>query len=356
MKINTSRLRSQRKLDHIKYSVELEDGPVPSGFDDVFLLHQSIPVCDLEQINTTTSFLGKFLRQPLIINALTGGVDETVKINKALAEVAKETGIAMAVGSQSAALENTKVAESFVIVRRVNPEGLILANVSALIPWKAALQAVEMISADGLQLHFNIPQELIMKEGDRFFGRLLDNISEIVARMPVPVIAKEVGFGFSRETVFSLFGCGIRVIDLGGQGGTNFIAIEQMRRNQDAISPLSDWGIPTSISLLETISTKLPLSIVASGGIRSALDVAKSLAAGAQVVGVAGPFLRTLIKHSQKILENEILSWQSELQKIMLLVGAANIYQLRSMPIIITGKTKIWLDQRGVSLLAFGLK
>lgn len=356
MKNNTSRLRSQRKLEHIKYSIELEDGPVASGFEDIFLVHQSIPVCDLDQINTNTSFLGKILNQPLIINALTGGVDETVKINKALAEVAKETGIAMAVGSQSAALENTKVAESFIVVRKANPGGLILANISALVPWEAALRAVEMICADGLQLHFNIPQELIMKEGDRVFGRLLDNISEIVAKVPVPVIAKEVGFGFSRETVFSLFGCGIRNIDIGGQGGTNFIAIEQMRRNPEVISSLYQWGIPTCISLLEIISTGLPFTIVASGGIRSAMDVAKSLAAGAQVVGVAAPFLRTLLKHSQKILVNEIINWQLELQKIMLLMGASNIFQLRSRPIVITGKTKIWLDQRGISPLAFGIR
>jgi len=357
MENDTSLLRSQRKLDHIKYSIECEDGPVTSGFEDFLLVHQSIPAsANLTIKSTSAGFLGKILSQPLIINAMTGGIDEAVKINRALAEVAKETGIALAVGSQAAALENTTVDESFKVVRKANPDGLILANLSALASWEKALQAVEMICADGLQLHLNIPQELVMKEGDRGFELLLDNINDIVTRVPVPVIAKEVGFGFSRETVFSLFGCGIRNIDIGGQGGTNFIAIEQMRRGPEDISSLYHWGLPTSVSLLETISTGLPFTIVASGGIRSALDVAKSLVAGAHAVGVAAPFLRTLLKKSQEILEREIINWQSELQNIMLLMGAEHISQLRKKPMIITGKTKLWLDQRGISSLGFGLR
>jgi isopentenyl-diphosphate delta-isomerase len=356
MKNNTSKLRSQRKLEHIRYSIELDDGPVTSSFEEIYLVHQSIPISNLDQISTKVSFLGKSINQPLIINALTGGVSETIKINKSLAEVAKETGIAMAVGSQSAALEDKKLAESFTVVRKTNPNGLIIANVSALIQWQSALRAVEMIGADALQIHFNVPQELIMKEGDRVFVHLLDNVSEIVSKAPVPVIAKEVGFGFSRETVFSLYGCGIRNIDIGGQGGTNFIAIEQMRRSPRDISHLQQWGIPTCISLLETISTGLPFTIIASGGIRSPLDVAKSLALGAQLVGVAAPFLRTLIKRSQKALVSEITNWQLELQKIILLAGASDILQLKTRPIVTTGKTKTWLDQRSFIPLGFSIR
>ena len=185
--------------------------------------------------------MGQGLSLPLIINAMTGGIQEAWDFNRDISELGAQFNIGVAVGSQTIALENRQLAESFKIVRKVNPEGLILANVAANAEPQMAVRAAEMIEADGLQLHLNIPQELAMREGDRRFKGLKDNIAEIVHLSPVPVIAKEVGFGMSRETAQQLFDTGVRFFDVGGRGGTNFIAIEQARSGVLA-DEFSSWG------------------------------------------------------------------------------------------------------------------
>ncbi|KKM08811.1 hypothetical protein SY88_22150 [Clostridiales bacterium PH28_bin88] len=340
--------REERKLEHIKYSLEMMDGPVTSGFEDVELVHQALPELDLEGVEIGAQFLGKELRLPLVINALTGGTEKTTEINRSLARVARETGVGMAVGSQAAALENRGVEESFRVAREENPHGLLLANVGASTPWQSASRAVEMIEADGLQLHLNVPQELAMAEGDRSFRSILANIATIVQRVPVPVVVKEVGFGISREAIIGLFAAGVRYVDVGGQGGTNFVAIERARWPEEPGGPPSHWGIPTAVSLLEAAGTGLPLQLIASGGIRSPLDTAKAIALGAHLVGVAGPMLRVLITQSETVLTELIKRWQSELQTIMLMAGAGRVVDLARLPVVITGKTREWLSQRGI--------
>lgn len=343
--------RELRKIEHLQLSLDLDDGPVSTGFEDVRLVHRALPEITWQEIDISYSWSHKKLTFPLIINAITGGPRETFAINAALARAAGKTGIGMAVGSQVAALDNPSLVRSYKVVREEHPDGFLLANVSALTPWPQAEKAIAMLAADAIQLHLNVPQELMMAEGDRDFRNVKHNIATIVANSPVPVVIKEVGFGISREATTSLFGAGVRWIDVGGQGGTNFIAIESRRqpcRQVDA--DLCRWGMPTAVSLLENLSTGLPVHVIASGGIRSALDMAKALCLGAQLVGVAGPFLKTLVKEGEDALVAQINSWRETFQAILLMTGARNLTELRQKPCLIFGATARWLELRGIDV------
>ena len=340
--------RSTRKLQHIEHSLNLGDGPASSGLEDLYLLHQAVPELDLDEIDLTVQFAGKTLAAPLLINAMTGGNSRILPINQGLARVARECGIAMAVGSQTIALEDPAAEESFRIVREENPAGVILANVGALTPPELAIKAVEMIRADALQVHLNVTQELAMVEGDREFRGISANLKQLAEQSPVPVMVKEVGFGLSRETTARLAETGIQWVDLGGQGGTNFIAIESQRGTPLFSPSLEAWGIPTAVSLLETADLKLTLGIVATGGIRNALDAAKVLAVGADLAGMAGPVLRILVQESTEAVQLFFQQFLYELRCIYLMMGARNRLELRQKPVVILGKTREWLAERGI--------
>lgn len=313
------------------------------------MIHNSIPEVDLDKIDTRVNFLGQELSFPLIINAMTGGIDEALVFNRDISELGARFNIGIAVGSQTIALENKQLVQSFKIVRKMNQTGLILANVAANADPRMAVRATEMIEANGLQLHLNVPQELAMREGDRKFKGLLDNIAEIVRLSPVPVIAKEVGFGMSRETAQQLFDAGVRFFDVGGRGGTNFIAIEQARSGvlDDDFQP---WGIPTAVSVAELASLYLPIVVVASGGIRGGLTAAKALALGADLVGVAGQFLKTWTDQGSSALDEEIRRFQYHLKSAMLMTGASDLAALRRKPLVIGGETAHWLTARGIDI------
>ena len=340
--------RSTRKIQHIEHSLNLSDGPVSSGLEDLYLLHQAVPEFNLDEVDLTVQFAGKTLAVPLLINALTGGNPQILPINQGLARVARECGIALAVGSQTIALEDPATEDSFRIVREENPDGVILANVGALTSPNWAMKAVEMIRADALQVHLNVAQELAMSEGDREFRGILANLKQLTEQSPVPVMVKEVGFGLSRETAARLAETGIQWLDLGGQGGTNFIAIESQRGNPLFSPSLQAWGIPTAVSLLETVDLKIPLGVVATGGIRTALDAAKVLAIGADLAGMAGPVLRILVQESAESLQLFYQQFLYELRCIYLMMGARNLSELRQKPVVILGKTREWLTERGI--------
>lgn len=337
----TSKERGQRKLDHLRLFQQSLNGY--NSLDDIHLFHQALPELDWSDINLNCRWLGKPLAAPFIINALTGGPPETKDINAALARAARETGIALAVGSQRAAIENKDWKESFCIVRRENPDGIILANVGAGSFPEVAREAVAMIAADGLQVHLNVAQELVMPEGDRSFRGWLDNIRAMVENLDVPVIAKEVGFGISGETVQQLYTAGVRIVDVGGSGGTDFAVIEGKRRGKP-VSVLQGWGLSTAVSILDVKKTALPVEIIATGGIRNALDAAKSLTLGAKLVGVAGCFLKLLLEKGEEELIWEIRNWQENLKRLCLLTGCSTPVQLANKPVVITGKTKAWLE------------
>lgn len=341
-------LRQQRKLDHIECALKLAQPEITNGFEDIHLINNSLSCLKLDNIDTSCYFMGKKLQAPLLINAITGGHPSVMNINRSLARVARQTGIAMAVGSQMSGLESSEVRQTYEIARQENPDGVVLGNLSAgALPQQAAA-AVRMISADGLQLYLNIPQELAMQEGDRDFSKIITNINEVVHTLDVPVIIKEVGFGLSGETIAMLYSMGIRYVDVGGKGGTNFIAIESMRSSRKISNGMLNWGIPTAISLLEGLGLGLPLYIIATGGLETGIDVAKVITLGAHLAGIAKPFLKELMEKSEEALLCKIYGIINELRLAMLMSGAENLEQMNKKPVIITGKVAEWMERRGI--------
>ena len=214
--------------------------------------------------------------------------EKTLHINEQLAYVAKHHNLAMAVGSQMAALKDESEAASYKVIRKVNPNGIFFANLGSEATIEQAERAVDMIEANALQIHLNVIQELTMPEGDRDFTGVLQRIEKIVLNSKVPIIVKEVGFGMSKETVQQLANVGVTAIDIGGQGGTNFAAVENERR-QRMLSYFNNWGIQTATSIIEATSTNNNL-FYCIWGIQTALDVAKAIALGANTTAFAGYF------------------------------------------------------------------
>lgn len=306
-----------------------------------------MPELDWHEINIEKQFLGKTLAVPIVINAITGGTEQALHINKSLATIAAEFGLGMAVGSQTIAVDNPSLKPTFSIVRDINPDGLIFANISAQSNPAAAMEAVSMIKADALQIHYNIPQELAMPEGDRSFRGLLNNTRSIVAECPVPVIAKEVGFGFSRSSIYRLYEAGVKIFDVGGKGGTNFVQIEDHRQGNFA-GEFDEWGIPTAVCLAEAIYTGLNIEVIASGGIRTAMEAGKALAMGADLVGIAGLFLKTLINEGDILLKQKLQDIIYRLKAILMMTGSRNLSELKKQPVIILNTTAQWLEAMGI--------
>jgi isopentenyl-diphosphate delta-isomerase len=246
-----------------------------------------------------------------------------------------------------AALRDTSQRYTYEIVRKENPNGIIIANLGSEATPEYAKRAVEMIEANALQIHLNVVQELTMPEGDREFSGVLQRIEAIMKEINVPVIIKEVGFGMSIETIHTLKSMGVTIVDVGGAGGTNFAEIENKRR-ESSLSFFNHWGIPTAISLLEAVNVTDHPSIIASGGIRSSLDIAKSLSLGAEAVGIAGLFLGILVKKGIESLQSEIEMLHNELTFIMAALGVRTILDLKEAPLLISGKSYHWLNQRGI--------
>ncbi|MTI80250.1 MAG: type 2 isopentenyl-diphosphate Delta-isomerase [Firmicutes bacterium] len=351
-------MRKSRKIDHINNALSTPD-QAEAGFKDVQMLHQSLPEVNWNEIDTTYKFLGKQLAAPLMINAMTGGHPGLKEINRNLAWAAKETGTAIALGSQKAALDDESVVNTYTVVREENPDGIVIANLSAACTLGEANRAVEMVRADAIQLHVNAPQEMAMTEGDRDFRGIMENITSLVQRLDVPVLIKEVGFGMSMETVHKMHKTGARIIDVSGRGGTNFIAIEEGRlakNDNKYIGDISGWGISTVASLVEVKELHLPLEIVASGGVRTSYDIAKSIALGASVAGISRPFLQTLIENGREELYNHIQQLIEGLKKIMLMSGSVDILHLQQVPLVIGGETASWLKTRGIDISKFARK
>lgn len=351
MSLNDDIARQSRKLEHIKYSLVTGDGPQSNGFSDVHLVHNALVKYDLDKVKINTN-VGKIsLQHPIIINAITGGDDEVLQINRKLALVAKKTNSAMAVGSQYVAIKNPKLADTYNIVRKTNPDGILFANIGAYASVEEAKAVVAMIDAQALQIHLNIGQELAMQEGDRTFTNWLSNIKNIVEKVDVPVIVKETGCGIAMEQAQELLECGVQIVDVSGVGGSNFIAIETARR-KDSYEDFSLWGIKTAISTLETrqmLGKKA--DIIVSGGIRSAVDIVKALACGGNAVGIALLFLQILQKsQDENVLVAKIDNLLETVKKLILLTGCSSIVELQQKPLIITGFVKEWLEARGIDI------
>jgi isopentenyl-diphosphate delta-isomerase len=339
--------RSERKWDHIRLAIEKQHDSL-TGFDDIKFIHQSIPDISVSDVQLHHSFGGLSLSSPIFINAMTGGGGEkTYQINKKLAQIAESKGLAMAVGSQMAALKDKNERYTFDIVRKENPRGVVIANLGSEATVEQAQMAIDMLEANALQIHLNVIQELIMPEGDRDFTGALKRIESIVKKVNIPVIVKEVGFGMSSETVHALSSAGVTAVDIGGSGGTNFAQIENKRR----ISPLSffnEWGIPTAVSIVEASQHAEKVYVMATGGFNTALDIAKGIALGANAVGIAGTFLRILLNEGEEALIAEIDELHNALTIIMTALGTRTIRELQKAPVMISGETYHWLNQRGI--------
>ncbi|ANB61252.1 isopentenyl-diphosphate delta-isomerase, type 2 [Anoxybacillus amylolyticus] len=319
-----------------------------NGLDDIAFVHQSLPNIGINDVQLHTTVGELSLSSPLFINAMTGGGgQETMTINEQLAEVAKTCGLAMAVGSQMAALKEESERQTFTIVRRVNENGIIFGNIGSEATVDQAKRAVEMIEANALQIHLNVVQELVMPEGDRDFTGALQRMERIVRDVGVPVIVKEVGFGISKETARKLADIGVQYIDVGGFGGTNFARVENERRN-DRLMYFNEWGISTAASIVEVTQTVPTASVLASGGIRTSVDAVKALALGAVAVGVARPFLKTLVEQGIDALIDEITAWHADFTRMMTALGAKTVNDLQRVPLVIFGETHHWLTERGL--------
>ncbi|NMP21080.1 type 2 isopentenyl-diphosphate Delta-isomerase [Sulfobacillus harzensis] len=340
--------RERRKHEHIEAVQTLPDVG-GSGFEDVRLLPVSAPQMDVADATLATELLGRSLSSPIIVNAMTGGTEESGQINARLARFAKRQGLAMAVGSETAGLRSPEAARSYAVVRELNPDGVIIANVGMGAGVDAAKRAVQLVGADFLQIHWNVAQELFMAEGDRHFRQLLERLAEVKAAVDVPVIAKEVGQGMTGPAARRFVEAGADAVDIGGVGGTNFIAVEAWRRGAGIDQEWLGWGVPTAASLGE-VAAELQdvVPIIASGGIRSGHDVAKALAMGARAVGVAGPLMRIATgSDPDRGLDAWVDGIHWTMRTILVLMGARQPADLADQPILVMGRVGEWLDLRG---------
>lgn len=343
-------LRQRRKAEHLAAVRTLGDGDEGPGFDDIHFLPNCAPELDWDEVDLTTSLAGTTLPSPIVINAMTGGTEEALAINRSLALAARKFGLAMAVGSEKAALTDPRVERTFTVAREMNPDGVLIANVGMGTDVQTARAAVNLIDADLLQVHWNVGQELFMTEGDRRFRGAMEQFHRIAGEVGVPVIAKEVGQGISGPEALRFWQAGARAVDVGGRGGTNFMAVEAWRRGHPLPPEWQTWGIPTAAAVAEAMAAVgSRLDIVASGGIRNGHDLAKAMAMGARAVGIAGPILRILAgPGGEEALDAFLTELQETARTILLLTGSRTWKELAHRPLVVVGRLREWMQARGL--------
>jgi isopentenyl-diphosphate delta-isomerase len=337
---------AQRKVDHLEICINQTVETGNPGFRDVTLVHNCLPEVDLDKVDTSVELFGKKLRFPLIISAMTGGTAEAEKINKELARIAEKKKIGFGLGSQRAMIEKRDLKRTY-FVRGSAPNALLLGNIGITeimrLKKEKIEEAVKAVKADGLCVHMNAGQEVFQKDGQTSFAGALDKLREFCKEFPYPVIAKEVGNGISKENAPALKGAGVRAIDVGGAGGTNWMLVDALRSGGD-VGIFREWGIPTAVSILECRGTNLPL--IATGGVRTGLDMAKAMALGASACGIALPFLRLLSKEGPKAVEQYIDRLENELRIAMFLAGAENVQRMKNAKYVLSGQVAQWWGQR----------
>jgi isopentenyl-diphosphate delta-isomerase len=343
MGIEEKKQLERRKSDHIRINVE-EDVSfkrLTTGLEEYFFMHQALPELDFAEVDTRTRLFGKELHSPLLISSMTGGAAEAHKINLDLAAAAQEAGIAMGLGSARAGIEDPELAFSYQ-VRDVAPDILLFANLGAVqfnygYGLSECQRAVEISEADALILHFNALQEAVQPEGDGNFGDLLRKVEAVCRELHVPVIAKEVGWGFAEETARRLASAGVAAIDVAGAGGTSWSQVEMHRaptaRHARVAGAFIDWGIPTALSIQYCRRGAPNVAIIASGGIRNGIDAAKCIALGATLVGFAGDFLRAAVDGGVPAVVETVGAITDELRVAMFCSGAADLIALTETPL-----------------------
>jgi isopentenyl-diphosphate delta-isomerase len=330
-----------RKADHIRINLE-EDvrSGLTTGLERYRFIHQALPELDLAAVDTRVQWFGKTLAAPLLISSMTGGTEQARLINRTLAAAAQQTGIAMGLGSQRAAVENPELAHTFQ-VRDAAPDILLFANLGAVqlnygYGVDECRRAVEMIGADALILHLNALQEAVQPEGDTNFSGLLKKIEAVCRALSVPVIGKEVGWGISEQAARQLASAGVAAIDVAGAGGTSWSQVEMHRAKTESQKRVAaafiDWGTPTAESIQNVRRAAPHLLVIASGGLRDGVEAAKCIALGAGLCGLASPFLKAAAVSVEAATET-IAELARELRIAMFASGAANIAQLQATPL-----------------------
>ena len=336
--INTSAETQNRKADHIRICLEdnVQSPAITTGLEKYRFTHTCLPEIDGKDIDVSTTFLGKHLHAPLLISSMTGGTEQAGIINRRLAEVAQEYKLAMGVGSVRVAVEKPQVAYTFA-VRKYAPDILLFANLGAVqlnydYGIDECLRIIDLIAADALILHINPLQEFIQPRGDTNFHGLLDKISNLCDKLPVPVIAKEVGNGISATMAEKLIAAGVQAIDVAGAGGTSWALVESERAETALQRRLGqtfgDWGIPTADCIASIREHDPDVPLIASGGLRNGLDVAKAIALGADIAGLAMPFLKAAAVSEAAVVElTEVLI--AEITTVLFCTANTNLYKLK---------------------------
>src|SRR4030095_15850278 len=301
----------QRKREHLELCLDTTSvtGRFGTGLDRYSFVHNALPELDIDEIDVSTKFLGTQLQAPILISSMTGGFALARQVNRNLAAAAQRLGLAMGVGSQRVAIEEPSVADSFE-VRDVAPDILLLSNLGAVqlnygYTVDHCRRAVEMIGADALILHLNVLQEAVQPEGNRNFSGLTEKIAGICRDLGVPVVAKEVGSGISAEVALRLARAGVKAIDVAGKGGTSWYAVEASRAakaGQPVDFSFADWGIQTDRSLIAVREVLPEMTLIASGGIRSGLDMAKAIALGADMAALGQPLLAPALESTETVV------------------------------------------------------
>ncbi len=341
-KVTETPSTESRKQDHIRINLQ-EDVQFPrisTGLERYRLTHQAVPELSLHDVDTSLRVFGKRLGSPILMSSMTGGTETARRINRHLAAAAQKHGIAMGLGSQRAAIEDESLASTFQI-RQIAPDILLFANLGAVqlnygYGIEECRKAIDMVAADALILHFNVLQEAVQAEGDVDFSGLLRKVETICRHLSVPVIAKEVGWGFSYSNVVDLANAGVAAIDVAGSGGTSWSEVEYHR----APTPLharvarsfADWGIPTAEALSNARAAAPNLPVFASGGLRDGVDIAKSIALGASLAGLASPFLRAA-QESAAAVDQLMAELKTQLRIAMLCSASQDIDQLQEAEI-----------------------
>lgn len=327
-----------RKDDHLRICLEedVQFRQLSNGLERYRFTHCCLPELNLDQIDISTTFLGKPLLAPILISSMTGGTEKAKQINYRLAEVAQTYKLAMGVGSQRVAVEKSDVADTFA-VRSLAPDILLLANLGAVqlnytYGIDQCLRVIELLEADALILHLNPLQECIQPKGDTNFKGLLDKIHKICNKLPVPVIAKEVGNGISGKMAGKLIEAGVSAIDVAGAGGTSWAKVESERADNILQRQLgqtfADWGLPTADCIVQIRKDYPSIPLIASGGLRNGLEVAKAIALGADIAGLAFPFLKAA-SHSTQALHELIKLLIAEITTVLFCTSCPTLNDLK---------------------------
>ena len=327
-----------RKADHIRICLDedVQCRQQTTGFENYRFHHACLPEIDYTDIDLSTSFLGKRLGTPLLISSMTGGTQQAQMINTRLAEVAQRYHLAMGVGSQRVAVEDPSVQKTF-MVRSQAPDILLFANLGAVqLNYRYGLdecrRVVDFLEADALILHLNPLQECIQPRGDTKFSGLLDKIAQLCASLPIPVVAKEVGNGISGKMAQKLLEAGVAAIDVAGAGGTSWAMVESERAEKPLQRRLgqtfADWGIPTAECIQQVRGVAPDVPLIASGGLRNGLEAAKAIALGADLAGLAYPFLQAAVE-SEEALDELANLLIAELSTVLFCTGHRNIAELK---------------------------